>query len=732
MNAPKPAEIISQFNKFCERWISKAHSTESPKESYLIKLNDADRRYRDAYRTWEREGIDSPSAGELDHMLACGGDLKKLKDRKEAVDQEEIEYQQKYKDVEKFMVQDLLNTVGRLIPKHHITEWLAKQPGLPAPAHEPVDDEPPLANIESDILPRLLSSEDQRPPMDTTTTPPPPNSTNEVNQSIEVVPLRQGETKPEFRSQKRAISSSPEPPTINKRRRPESSASLTDRVIEFDEVYQHGRATKKYVIEFYRGDWYVVECEKHNKVFTTKNPLNGARSHLKGSSHPDSSPTTETAIRLFGRLVLNCNDGLAELNNSVAVRPSYDEQGHPDSEFHPPEDLTHDTVNSPQTRYSQSVLAPQVDPQPGEVFTAFWPKDKRYYAILILPWDSFRPLGIPGWEESSLQDTPHLKFPDEIPASCEYDPCTGVVGFADAYKFGEPQAAQREYPIMYFDAAEYPWKCNYGWVPVTEMCQYDPSDSSIPHKRQVDQFLLNYKNYKAGVIRTSDADDETLPDRSDGTNPTSPEVERSGLFVDDNTLSSKHDSVCVSEGEIKEHLEQDPAQPDITTPAIISPPQPKGRSTEQKTVSTDQKEPTRAVDEKPPSKRRLHHRSRDHYSPEPRNATEEIKNWPSKSWRKPKRRSEMVRHDAGLGFEREWNHHNPSLPPTPRAQYAPMGTTLDGLQQIPEGTSSIAPPATGLRDGRPPTGPKADANRDRNRMAKRGGKNMSLFMPRRR
>jgi len=731
MDDPKPAEIISQLNNFCERWISKAHPPQSPKESYLTKLNDADKRYRDAYRTWEMEGIDSPSTGGLDHMLACGVDLKKVKDQKEAVDQREVEYQQKYKDVEKFMVQDLLNTLGRLIPKHLIAEWLDEQPALPTPAREPVDNEPPPANIESDIQSPLLSSEDQQPDLDTTTTPPSPHHTDEVNQSIEVVPFRGGESKQDLKPKKRAMSPNSEQPMTNKRRRSESYVSLTARTIEFDEVYQHGRATKKYVIEFYKGDYYIVECEQHNKVFATKSPLNGARSHLKGSSHPDSSPTTDTAIRLFGRVVLGCNDGLMELNNSVAFRPSYDEQGHPDSEFYPPDDLTDDPFNSPQTRYSQSVLTPQVDPQPGEVYTAFWPKDKRYYAILILPWGSFRQLGIPGWEGSSLENTPHLKFPDEIPASCEYDPCTGVVGFADAYKFGGTHAAQREDPIMYFDAVEYPWKCNYGWVPVTEMCQYDPSDNSIPHKRQVDEFLLNHKNYQAGLTRTSDADNGTLPDGSDDTNHTSPEVERSSLFVDDNTLASKDDSVCGSEGEIAEHLEQEPVKPDIAAPAKVPSPESNDRPTEQKAMSTDQ-ERARAVDGKPPTKRRGHHRSNDHYSPEPRNAREEINNWPYQTWREPKRRSETVRHDAGLGFERERNHHNSSVPPTPRAQYAPMGPTPNGLQQIPEGTSSIAPPATGKGDGRPPTGPKADLNRDRNRLAKRGGKMLSHFMPQRR
>ncbi|RBR04132.1 uncharacterized protein FIESC28_11623 [Fusarium coffeatum] len=713
MNDPKPAEIVSQFNNFCERWISKAHPPQSPKESYLIKFNDAAKRCKDAYRTWEQEGIDSPSAGGLDHMLACGEDLKRVKDQKETVDQQEIEYQHKYKDVEKFMVQDLMNTLGRLIPRHLIAEWLAEQPA-------PMDDEPPPANIESDIQSPLLSSEDQQPALDTSTTTPPPHRAYEANQSIEVVPFRGGETQQDVKTQKRAMSPNPEQPTTNKRRRPESSVSLTDRTIEFDEVYQHGRATKKFVIEFYKGGYYVVECEQHNKVFATKSPLNGARSHLKGSSHPDSSPTTETAIRLFGRVVLSCDEGLMELNNSVALRPSYDEQGHPDSEFYPPEDLTDYPFNSPQTRYSQSVLAPRVDPQPGEVYTAFWPKDKRHYAILILPWDNFRALGIPGWEGSSLEDTPHLKFPDEIPASCEYDPCTGAVGFADAYKLGGTQAAQREYPIMYFDAVEYPWKCNYGWVPVTEMCRYDPSDSSIPHKRQVDEFLLNYKNYQAGITRTTDSNDETLPDGSDDTNHSSPEVEQSGLFVDDNTLTSKRDSVCGSEGEFAEHLEQESVKPDIAAPARVPSPEPNNRPMKQKIMSTDQ-ERTRAVDEKPPTKRRVHRRSNDHYSPEPRNPREEIDNRPYETW------SESKRRDSGLGLEREWNHHDSSIPPTPRAQYAPMGPTPNGLQQISKPTSSIVTPSTGTR---PPTGPKAHLNRDRSRLAKRGG--LSHFMPRRR
>jgi hypothetical protein len=63
---------------------------------------------------------------------------------------------------------------------------------------------------------------------------------------------------------------------------------------------------------------------------------------------------------LSGVFVLHCNDRLAEMNNSVASRRSYDEQGHPDSEFHPPADLTDDLHDDLHTRQDQRIFSSHV------------------------------------------------------------------------------------------------------------------------------------------------------------------------------------------------------------------------------------------------------------------------------------------------------------------------------------------------------------------------------------
>jgi len=80
-----------------------------------------------------------------------------------------------------------------------------------------------------------------------------------------------------------------------------------------------------------------------------------------GTREPCPSLFPKNLFPLRGVLVLHYDERLSEMNNSVAFRRSYDEQGHPDSEFHPPADLTDDLHDDLHTRQDQSVLTSHVD-----------------------------------------------------------------------------------------------------------------------------------------------------------------------------------------------------------------------------------------------------------------------------------------------------------------------------------------------------------------------------------
>ena len=89
--------------------------------------------------------------------------------------------------------------------------------------------------------------------------------------------------------------------------------------------------------------------------------MDKSASHLKAHhncDHEQQHGTRESCPSLFpenplllsGVMVLHCDERLAEMNNSVVPRRSYDEQSHPDSEFHPPADLTDDLHDDLHTR----------------------------------------------------------------------------------------------------------------------------------------------------------------------------------------------------------------------------------------------------------------------------------------------------------------------------------------------------------------------------------------------
>jgi hypothetical protein len=83
--------------------------------------------------------------------------------------------------------------------------------------------------------------------------------------------------------------------------------------------------------------------------------------HRLGTRELFPSLFSKNSFLLSSVLVLHCDGRLAEMNNSVASRRSYDEQGHPDSEFRPPADLTDDLHDDLHTRQDRRILTSHVD-----------------------------------------------------------------------------------------------------------------------------------------------------------------------------------------------------------------------------------------------------------------------------------------------------------------------------------------------------------------------------------
>ncbi|KAF4987227.1 hypothetical protein FGRMN_10478, partial [Fusarium graminum] len=290
------------------------------------------------------------------------------------------------------------------------------------------------------------------------------------------------------------------------------------RTVDFDDIYQGGNAERKYIIVEYLQQWYIVECKKHRKQFL-KQTFKAAARHLNGRKHGMESPGHEGVIRELGTHVLNCTRHLAAVNNDVtrrevaivssprelAQRPSYEHYALPDSDARPnaPQNNTHNLY----TRSSNGMSG--LDPQPGEVYSAYWSNTKKWFAVLILPWGSF---GRFGWN-MSFKNTELAK---KVPKCYLYDPETtlGTPEWAEDYKPGGPSFASRKYPVHFFDQPEFPGKYSLRWVSASDLKLYEPHDQEIPYRDVVGRFM---SEQNSGVWSNPETIQQTIPPDSEPT-----------------------------------------------------------------------------------------------------------------------------------------------------------------------------------------------------------------------
>ncbi|KAH6957623.1 hypothetical protein BKA56DRAFT_680984 [Ilyonectria sp. MPI-CAGE-AT-0026] len=108
-------------------------------------------------------------------------------------------------------------------------------------------------------------------------------------------------------------------------------ASKAERSISFEDVFQDGHATIKYIIVRFpagEGPWYILRCDKHDLNFKN-HPIKGAATHLGGKQHGRMSREPAVAIKYLGVKVLNCNKILAERNNVAALEALQKGHKHP-------------------------------------------------------------------------------------------------------------------------------------------------------------------------------------------------------------------------------------------------------------------------------------------------------------------------------------------------------------------------------------------------------------------
>jgi hypothetical protein len=486
---------VPAIQTLLQQWTPLLHPTKSPEEEFQEKYKEAQAQYATAVARQQEDQVRFET--NLDHVLSCINRLKGLKAEREVhKEDEERKYQQLFLNQQEALVLRLLDTFGPQLGDELCKKW---REHAQLPLNNPAQPDA-VAGSSVEVTTNSYVTPNASPVLQSLH-PPNPTAQNATNETAPILPTAESsrdqgtrmvdrspdEDPRSSKAQQKRPASPPQGNTSRPAKRSRSNAPqprgpLTgDRSIDFDDVYQDGNAETKYIITKHKGFWYILECKEHNLHFMSNNPIHGARKHLTAEAHGSLNAKYDETVRLLGTRVLNCDEDLAKLNNEAAQRPTYAHYGRPLSSVSA--GSAHSNNEGPQTRSTQFLTG--IDPQPGEVYTTFWKETKRFYAILVLPWGSFRPFG---WDMNLKDNTGLLK--KNIPTCYDYDPVTERVEWTELYRPGGKYHHKRKYPVMYIDAPVFPWECAVGWVPVNEFHPYDPNDEGIPHKDKVDEFIL--------------------------------------------------------------------------------------------------------------------------------------------------------------------------------------------------------------------------------------------------
>ncbi|KAM7190224.1 hypothetical protein V8F33_009584, partial [Rhypophila sp. PSN 637] len=272
------------------------------------------------------------------------------------------------------------------------------------------------------------------------------------------------------------------------------------KTISFDEVYQNGKAQFKHIIVEYPTNsrkYYILKCEEHGVHFNL-NPLAGAAKHLHSAQHGNLSKERAQAVELLGYNIFDCDENKMQQNNQTvsdafekgykplnlnqltkAERASLNLPGDTSPTATPPKATPAANVSQRgSTRENSQKLSMGVThPAAGELYLAYWPKEKRNYAVLMLPFGELKTVGL----EGTLEDT-GLLDPSRAPKCYVCDRTTNVWSWASGYRDGEPNMTKREFPVLYIDGHD-----SVGWVSAKDLSLFnfdDPLWGEIPCFRQ--------------------------------------------------------------------------------------------------------------------------------------------------------------------------------------------------------------------------------------------------------
>ncbi|KAH7248485.1 hypothetical protein B0J15DRAFT_498599 [Fusarium solani] len=170
------------------------------------------------------------------------------------------------------------------------------------------------------------------------------------------------------------------------------------KTIHFEEVFQNGSAATKHAIIRFPAD--IAWSHFKDKA------IESATAHLAGGEHGRLSKEPAEVIEQLGVQVLDCNETLADKNNT-ALREKI-------SPSHRPTRQSRRRHHGDSRRQRDQDFDGIIDPRPGDVYLAFWEKSKEWLAVLLLPLTELDNVGV----RNNLRD---LGLAEDMPGCYDYD-----------------------------------------------------------------------------------------------------------------------------------------------------------------------------------------------------------------------------------------------------------------------------------------------------------------------
>ncbi|UPK95203.1 hypothetical protein LCI18_006138 [Fusarium solani-melongenae] len=176
---------------------------------------------------------------------------------------------------------------------------------------------------------------------------------------------------------------------------------------------------------------------------------------------------------------------------------------------------------------------PIISPTPGIVYLAYRESTKTWLPALILPRNNLHKVGVSTTLES-------LGLVENVPKCYVYDPGTKCLEWKAQYEDGGALVAQRQFPVVYFDATGFPSKDAAGWVGTGDLQELDLSDTSAclePHFSMARDFVAKRLG-KTGDCKSLSPlaipDTEANSKMQSSTRATPTKIESPVLMISDN------------------------------------------------------------------------------------------------------------------------------------------------------------------------------------------------------